>query len=316
MSFAKDTKLQIIKNPLKNDCCGLAFFSGLLLASGEYDLKSGQVSFVTDIPELFDFCNNILLQLYGEKATLSFEPNLNLNKKVAYRITLPKNNIFEMLKDFGLVNEKGMLKISNIDQHLIKEKCCKKSFIKGFFIGSATSGINLKKSSETSSTGYDIEFISHSQNTLFQLKNLLNEFDIFPKITKRKYHYVLYLKESASVCDLLALLQAFDSVLELQSELSIRELRNKINRQTNCISANIEKTVNASLKQLQAIDLISKTHGLESLPSELQEVCLLRLANPEESLEELANLSGSKFTKSSLNNKLNKIIKIAQSFNK
>lgn len=313
MSFAKDTKLQIIKNPLKNDCCSLAFFSGLLLASGEYDLKSKQVSFVTDLLELFNFCNNILLQFYGEKAILNFEPKLNLNKKVAYRITLPKNNLFEMLKDFGLINEKGILKISNIDQHLIKEKCCKKNFIKGFFLGSATSSINLKTGTNTR---YDIEFVSHSQKTLLQLKNLLNEFNIFPKIAKRKNHFVLYLKESASICDLLALLQAFDSVLKLQSELSIRELRNKINRQTNCISANIGKTVNASLKQLKAIDLISNIQGLESLPLELQEVCLLRLANPEESLKELANLSGSKFTKSSLNNKLNKIIKIAKNIDK
>jgi len=311
MGFAKETKMQILKSPLENDCCGLAFLSGLLLSCGEYDLKNKQVSFITDIPKLLDFCNEILLQLYGEKAVLNSEPNLNINKKSIYRITFPQKNLFEMLKDFELINENGILKISEIDEHLIKEKCCKKSFIKGFFIGCATSGINLDKISETSA-GYDIEFISHSYKMLLQFSKLLAEFDIFPKIAKRKNHYVLYLKESSMVCDLLALMQAFDSVLALQSELTIRELRNKINRQTNCINANISKTVNSSLRQLEAIDLISNALGLEVLPLDLQEICLLRLANAEESLNELVKLSNSKYSKSTLNNKFNKIIKIAK----
>lgn len=311
MGFAKETKLQILKIPLKNECCGLAFFSGLLLSSGEYDIKNKQVSFITDLPELFDFCNKILMQLYAEKAVFNKEPNFFINKKPSYRITLPNNNLFEMLKDFGLVSENGVLKFSEINERLIENNCCKKSFIKGFFIGSATSGINLKETNK----GYDIEFVSHSNKLLLQFSELLAEFKIFPKITKRKNHYVLYLKESTSVCDLLAFLEAYDSVLALQSELAFKELRNKVNRQTNCINANISKTVNASLKQLEAIDLISSSVGLEVLPQDLQDVCLLRLANKEESLNELVKLSNSKYTKSSLNNKFNKIIKIAKNIN-
>ena len=122
----------------------------------------------------------------------------------------------------------------------------------------------------------------------------------------------MYLKDASQVSDLLALVGAYNSVLELQNELAVRELRNKVNRQTNCLNANISKTVEASLKQLDAINVIENTIGLDSLPSDLQEVALLRLANTEESLDELLKLSKIKLTKSGLNHRFRKIIKLAK----
>ena len=133
-----------------------------------------------------------------------------------------------------------------------------------------------------------------------------------PKIIQRKKHYVLYIKESSQVSDLLAIVDAYESVLQLQNELALRELRNKVNRQTNCLNANITKTVDASIKQNEAIEIISETIGLELLPMDLQEVALLRMANPEESLGDLLKLSNLTLTKSGLNHRLNKIIKIAK----
>ena len=109
----------------------------------------------------------------------------------------------------------------------------------------------------------------------------------------------------------MALVGAYNSVLELQNELAVRELRNKVNRQTNCVNANISKTVEASLRQLHAIEVIEQTIGLDSLPEDLQVVALLRLANTEESLDELLKLSKIKLTKSGLNHRFRKLIKIA-----
>ena len=94
--------------------------------------------------------------------------------------------------------------------------------------------------------------------------------------------------------------------------MATREVRNKVNRQTNCMSANINKTVEASIKQVHAIEKIISKIGLENLPDDLQTVALLRLANTEESLEELLKLSKLPFTKSALNHRFKKIIKIAE----
>ncbi|MDD4815766.1 MAG: DNA-binding protein WhiA [Clostridia bacterium] len=313
MSFSRDAKLQILKQPITDDCCGLAFFGGLLHVSGEWDPQTKTMSILTDISQIYDFCNKILNQLYGEFAELEIEDDLKINKTRYYRITLPKENIFNMLKDFGLMNSLGEYSYSKIDEYITKDGCCKKSFIKGVFLGCATSGIKIsEKTNERTSSGYDIEFVSYSHDFLIEFASLLTEFNILPKIIKRKKHYVLYIKESSQVSDLLAIVGAFDSVLQLQNELALRELRNKVNRQTNCLNANITKTVEASIKQNEAIEIISETLGLELLPMDLQEVALLRLANPEESLGELLKLSNLKLTKSGLNHRLNKIIKIAK----
>ena len=143
------------------------------------------------------------------------------------------------------------------------------------------------------------------------LKKILAQFEIYAKLIKRKNSYILYVKDANEVSNVLALIGAFNAVLMLQNEMAIREVRNKINRQTNCISANINKTVNASIKQNNAISLIVSKIGLEELPQDLQDVALLRMANPEESLDELIKLASYKITKSALNYRLNKLIKIA-----
>ena len=99
--------------------------------------------------------------------------------------------------------------------------------------------------------------------------------------------------------------------MNLSNEIIMRELRNKVNRQVNCINANINKTVEASLKQVNAINTIINTIGLDSLSEDLQEVAVLRLANQEESLDELLKLSTIKLTRSGLNHRFRKLIKKA-----
>ena len=146
---------------------------------------------------------------------------------------------------------------------------------------------------------------------LRELSHIISQFDIFAKLIERKNNYVLYIKDAENVSDLLALVGANNSVLILQNEIVKREFRNKINRQTNCLSGNISKTVEASMKQLAAIEKIDKKIGLESLPPDLEEVALMRLANPEEPLGTLLQLSNFPLTKSGLNHRLRKIISIA-----
>jgi len=121
----------------------------------------------------------------------------------------------------------------------------------------------------------------------------------------------LYIKEADKVSDLFALVGAYKGLLRLQNEMAIREVRNNINRQNNCLNANITKTVNASLRQVNAINKIQSTIGFESLPANLRELCLVRLANPEESLDNLTKLLSTTITKSGINHQFNRLIKIA-----
>ena len=146
--------------------------------------------------------------------------------------------------------------------------------------------------------------------------NLLKECDIPAKITIRKNAPIVYIKEYQLICDALALVGANKAVLCLQNEAAIRELRNNINRQNNCINANLNKTIGASVKQLNAIRIIQENVGLESLSEGLMELALLRLANPDASLEELRRLSTQELTKSGINHRFAKLLEIAQKIEK
>ena len=143
--------------------------------------------------------------------------------------------------------------------------------------------------------------------------DLLSNFDIFAKKVERRGQFVVYLNKFEQISDLLALLGATNSMLKLNNENAIRSVRNNINRQNNCLEANISKTISASLKQIDAINFIDSTIGISSLDPTLQDVALLRIANKEESLDNLVKLCNFEISKSGLNHRLNKIIKISNS---
>lgn len=319
MSFSKDSKIEILKEDIpENDCCMFAFLSGLFHSCGEISKSNGKyiASFVTDVYEVYDYLNKIINKLYGDNLSLEIEDDYVINKTVYYRISISKQNSERILNDIGILNltPTGYEIQWGIDENIVKEECCKRAFITGAYIGGSTSSIRLSgiERWKKTTSGYHIEFTSHSHQFLSDLALLLAEFSIMSKIVERKSLYVLYIKEAELIKDLLALVGANNSVMALSNEIITRERRNQVNREVNCINANINKTVSASIRQVEAINVIAETIGLDSLPEDLQEVAMLRLANPEESLMELLSLSTISLTRSGLNHRLNKIEKIAK----
>ena len=319
MSFSKESKVDILKNDIPdNDCCMFAFLSGLFHSCGEISKTKGKfvASFVTDVHSVYDYINKIIHKLYGDYLDLEIEDDYIINKTTYYRISISPENSERILNDIGILHlsSDGYEIEWGIDENLIKEECCKRSFITGAYVGGSTSSIRLSEGERWRKTtsGYHIEFTSHSHKFLTDLASLLAEFGIITKLVSRKSLYVLYIKEAELIKDLLALVGANNSVMALSNEMITREHRNKVNREVNCINANINKTIDASLRQVEAINTIAETIGLDSLPEDLQEVAMLRLANPEESLLELLELSTIKLTKSGLNHRFKKLEKIAE----
>ena len=216
--------------------------------------------------------------------------------------------------DIGIIDFSDGLSFNfDIDKNLLLEDDSKRAFVKGVYIGASTSSIKLSSDTyQSCGSGYHMEFVSQSHKFLLDFSSILAEYNIIGKIFERKNSFVLYIKDVNTIQDLLALVGANESVLNLSNEIITRELRNKVNRQVNCINANINKTVEASLKQVAAINTIINTIGLDSLSEDLQEVAVLRLANQEESLDELLKLSTIKLTRSGLNHRFRKLLKIAK----
>ena len=318
MSFSRESKLNILNHKIEDGESAVAFLAGLFHSSGELSKRKGKWvgNIVTEIEELFEYVNDIVKRLYGDNLTLQFEDNYIINKTTYYSIVFPDSIAERVLADCGIIRlEDGGYSVDfEVNENIVNEEATKVAFIKGAYIGCSTSSIRISEEEVKKTTsGYHLEFTSHNYRFLTGLSSLLAEMNIVTKLVERKTLYVLYIKEAEVIKDLLALLGAHDSVLTLSNEMITREKRNMINRQVNCINANISRTVEASLKQIDAINTIISTIGLDALADDLQEVACLRLANPEESLEELIALSNIKLTRSGLNHRLRKLLKIADS---
>lgn len=316
MSFSRDSKEEILKAEIEDDTASLAFLSGLIHSCGEIEKSNNKIyiKIISDIDKLFDYIKKIIKKLYGDEIEPELAENYNINKNPFFEISFEVEKFKQLLIDVGVIDYSsgGITFNFDLDKNLLLEDDTRRAFIKGVYIGASTSSIKLSSETyQSCGSGYHLEFVSQSHNFLMEFSNILAEYNIIGKIFERKNSYVLYVKDVNTIQDMLALIGANNSVMDLSNEIITRELRNKVNRQVNCINANINKTVEASLKQVNAINTIINTIGLDSLPEDLQEVAVLRLANQEESLDELLKLSTINLTRSGLNHRFRKLIKIA-----
>ena len=160
---------------------------------------------------------------------------------------------------------------------------------------------------------YHFEIVCKEQPEAEALQYLLLSYELDAKIADRKRHHVVYLKEGDQISDALALMGARNSVMTFQNARVKRDVRGSINRRVNCETANIKKTVNAAVSQIEDIRLIEEKRGLSSLPENLREIALLRLEYPDSSLADLGGLLDPPVGKSGVNHRLRRIGDIAES---
>ncbi len=158
---------------------------------------------------------------------------------------------------------------------------------------------------------YHLEFRKNDLNSAKKLLSILNSFKLNAKVIERKSYFIVYVKESEKISDFLKIVGAFNSVLELESLIVLKDMKNNINRKQNCEMSNLTKTISASVKQCNDINYIIEKYGIDYLPSELKEVARLRINYPDLSLVEIGQMGNVPMTKSSVNYKLKKISKIA-----
>ena len=191
-----------------------------------------------------------------------------------------------------------------VNSLLIKNNCCARAYLRGAFlcIGSMS---DPRKS-------YHLEFVCGSILQAEQLKDIVQEFQIEAKIIKRKKYYVVYLKEGAGIVDLLNVMGAHVSLMNLENLRIVKDMRNSINRRVNCETANITKTVNAASKQIEDILLIKEHYGFEKLPDNLRQMAEVRLEHPDSPLKELGEYLEPAVGKSGVNHRLRKLSEIAE----
>ncbi|HOB19510.1 MAG TPA: DNA-binding protein WhiA, partial [Candidatus Atribacteria bacterium] len=145
---------------------------------------------------------------------------------------------------------------------------------------------------------------------------LLNELNVNAKLIVRKNSFVVYIKEGEHIVKLLSLIGAHTALLNLENIRIYKDMRNNINRIVNCETANLSKTVNAAVKQIENIEYIKNNIGLSALPASLREIAELRLRYPDASLKELGDMTRPAVGKSGVNHRLRKLERIVEAHKK
>ena len=194
------------------------------------------------------------------------------------------------------INKPNLRNIENLETE--EEK---KALIRGIFLGSGSINDPTKK--------YHLEILSKNKDVAQYIQNILKSFNIKAKILEM--NNTIYIKEGEEISKFLAFIGAQKAVLKYEEIRVMREIRNNVNRQVNCETANLNKTISASVMQIEAINYLKKVKKYEELPTGLQEIAELRLEYPEMSLKDLGSLLEKPLGKSGVNHRLKKIIEIA-----
>jgi DNA-binding protein WhiA len=310
VSFSSTTKNELCRISDENKCCNLAELSALIRVSGSIHLngKSG-LSFriTTENPAIARKAYGLIKGLFDVHAEILVKKNNSLKKNNIYIILVtPEMHAKDILVKTGILKEhpSGTIGFTNrIQSDIIKKGCCRRAYLRGAFLGSGSIS-NPEKT-------YHLEFVTNGPEQADEIMKLINSFNLNSKVINRKNNYVVYLKEGDQIIDLLNIIGAHTALLDLENVRIFKEVRNNVNRLVNCETANLNKTVDAAVRQMESIKLIQRKIGLRKLSPALKEIAELRLNYPDVSLKEIGEMLNPPLGKSGVNHRLRKIERIA-----
>ncbi|WP_461613393.1 DNA-binding protein WhiA [Clostridium sp. Marseille-QA1073] len=313
MSFSLKVKNEICRYTDLNKKEAIAELSGIMKASGTLGLganKAMSFKVITENPAIARLIFKLLKEHFNIHTKLLVKRSNSLKKNNVYVVMITEDmNVKELLLEVGVLTNKDFLGLDySIPERIISEESHKRAYIRGAFLG----GGSISNPEKT----YHLEFVTHNLDYANELSNLINSYGLSSKVIQRKSSYVIYIKEGEQIVDLLNIIGAHSSLLELENIRIMKEMRNNVNRLVNCETANLSKTVNAAVRQVESIKMIQNEIGLNRLPKNLREIAELRLEYPDESLKELGGMLNPPVGKSGVNHRLRRIEKIAEELRK
>ncbi|MCX7772574.1 MAG: DNA-binding protein WhiA [Clostridia bacterium] len=308
MSFSLEVKNELSRIEETHDCCRKSELAGLIRAGLTIRMNKDKqrVLFITENAPLSRHLFSRVKELYHSGPEVIMLKTHRFRTHAVYRLDFTN---FLQEASGGLFYETGIDTEPQEDKliykpYMLKSRCCKRAYLRGGFL--ATGSISDPDRS------YHLEISFPNRLLAEEYIHYLKEFGIESRHILRKGHYLVYLKEGQEIVDFLNVIGAHGSLMQLENIRIVKDMRNQVNRIVNCETANLEKTVNASCRQVENIVYIKEHLGLESLPDGLSEIARLRLENPDVSLLELGKMLNPPLSKSGVNHRLRKIDKIAE----
>lgn len=298
MSFSKRCKKEVLKKePISKmgELLSIIHFIGSIrINMGGYNIK-----FETESNSYARYIYNLIKDLYDYSSTFEIFDKSFKDKDRIFTVLVEDNDISEDLinkKTEGFIDNFNDIEDVSLDEI--------KSFLKIAFI--------YKGSINDPQRGYNLEIIAREENELKLIKESMDTFDLNAKINDRGDYYIVYIKDSDKISDFLAIIGANKSLFELENVRAMKSIRNDINRQTNFDKANIDRTVKASLRQVDAIKAVINSKEYDKLSEDMKEIASIRIDNPYISIEEIGQMMDPVMSKAKVNYRLQKFIKLAE----
>ncbi len=313
MSFASDVKNELARTEPEKTCCQLAEISGFFRVAGTATFFGGGrfgIIATTGSPAIARHYKRLIKDYFGDSIDMEIQVQERelFGRDRRYRLTVDHEGAGEeILRETGLLMvKKGQNYLTDgIYEGLIKSKCCKKSYLRGMFLGAGTIS-DPKKS-------YHFEIVCDTEILAKDLQKLINSFvDLSCNISKRRNKYIVYIKNSSYIRDTLAIMGAHTYVLTLDNTMIEKEIKEDAIRLINCDTANMDRTLDAAQEQVRVIKALKNSGKYDSMPPKLKEIAELRLANPEASLAQLGEQLNPPLKKSGVNNRIKRIFELAR----
>lgn len=308
MNFTEKVKNEILSEEIPDRGAQLSALSAYLRTAGTIETSGAKIGFsLVGVDEANRFFSSVIYQNYGITPARN-EDKLGDRTKILFL----SDKTAKILVDAGIIKiVKGGVDLElSVSPKLTSTKALRCAYIKGAFLGSGS--VTVPKM-DGKTTGYHFEVVFSKHATALDFCHILSENGLIARLILRKDSYVVYVNNSEELSDLLVLMGAKRAYLEVQDILINKLVKNNTNRAINCEMSNLTKTIDASLKQKEAIELIDRLVGLDSLPSPLKDVATARISYPDDTLSQLAERLN--ITKSCLSHRLKRILSIADGLN-
>lgn len=305
MSFASETKkelthMDVSDSDAKVELAAFIRMNGAISFSNQLVIMDVQTENAAIARRMYQ----LLKDLYEVPIELLVRRKMKLKKNNVYIVRL-KSGTRGILEDLRIL-EPPMTFTKSIDRGFVKKRSAKRAYLRGAFLASGS--VN---NPETSS--YHLEIFSVYEEHNEAICALMNQFDLNARTLERKNGFITYLKEAEKITEFLSIIGATSALLHFEDVRIMRDMRNSVNRLVNCETANLNKTINAAVRQIDNIKYIQSTVGLEALPGRLREIAALRIANEDVTLKELGEmLTTGQVSKSGINHRLRKLDQIAE----
>ncbi len=302
MSFGYELKKELSQTIAKSEGAKSAQLYGMLLFCDVF--SKDEIFLSTENENVVTVFCELLSEVIGILPKLNLAEHGTLKNVILYSAKISDAGEIDKIREFYNFKPNDLTRINEYIDRVSAEDI--PFFLSGAYLSCGNATDPQK--------GYHIEFVTQSDDICADLHILVSGYIATAKMTHRKGRAIVYIKDSEEIENLVTFMGATQSTMEIINAKILKDVRNRVNRLTNCDSANLDKTVAASIKQIEDIKFIFEIAGESVLPDHLIELARLRLNNPEASLNELGKMLSIPISRSGVNHRLKKISEIAEKY--